>query len=381
MPEQAVQQVLVDVVSQPTVAASRAILEPIAEPSVEPLVHAARAHGLEAWLAACAPLDNPAWQPLAEQRPRFLAERMRTAAVLDDLRSVFVTLSGGWSVLKGPALEYSIYPRPDLRHSVDLDVLVQPAHFREALAALEGAGFLLLDRNWPLVAHLVPGQLRIRSPRGILVDLHWSVLNDPHLRQVFLMPTSALLAGSRTLDPPGIPALSPVEQLVHLGIHGSLSGANRLLWLLDAHLAARRVDDWHGVVVAAQQARADGALALVLARAQRIWRTRVPESVLRTLAGGRLALKADRTIDSLGRLGRDPHLPALSRAWARSTRATSGGTLSEFGKHGLAWLAAGRPRDRAESPITDRTDPRSTLFPVDDPDARASYLDAVSALA
>lgn len=376
MPEQAIAQVLVDMVAQPSVAASRAFLGAVSDPSVEDLVREARTHGLEAWLAACAPLHDPAWKSLADQRPRFLAERMRTAAVLDDLKNVFASLRCSWAVLKGPALEYSVYPRPDLRHSVDLDVLVRPDQFAVVLAGLEADGFTLLDRNWPLLARLFPGQLRIRSPRGILIDLHWSVVNDPQVRRAFELPASKLLSRSRHLDPPGIPALPAVEQLVHLGVHGSLSGANRLVWLLDAHLAAGEIEDWPEVVRAARQARASGALALVLARAQRIWQTTVPEAVLRSLAGGRLPLTVDRAIDRLGRTGRDPHRPAVPRAWARSMRTTPANSVAEFGRHGLSWMRSGR---LADTTLTDAADPRSSLFPVDDPDARRSYLDAVSA--
>src|SRR5262249_5413405 len=145
------------------------------------------------------------------------------------LREELKRLDCAWLVLKGPALAHSVYPRPDLRQGVDLDVLVPPARFGDVLVALEAAGFTLLDRNWPLVAARVPGELRIRAPQGVLVDLHWAVLDDPALHRPFRLPVPGLLERARWLDRAGCCALSAVDQLVHLGVHGALSGANRLV--------------------------------------------------------------------------------------------------------------------------------------------------------
>src|SRR6185437_16415495 len=156
-----------------------------------------------------------------------------------------------WLVLKGPALAHSVYPRPDLRHYVDLDLLVSPADFGALLAVLEAAGYQLVDRNWPLLARDLPGELRLRSPRGVLLDLHWSIFNDAGRRASFSAPTAALLADRRELSV-GFPALSATDQLVHAGIHAALSGANRLGWLLDVQLAAATAD-WPAVVGAARR--------------------------------------------------------------------------------------------------------------------------------
>jgi hypothetical protein len=371
-------RLLADLVAVPTLAATTALLASLRESSISRLLAVGRAHGIEAWLAACAPSIDGPWAPLAEQRSRFLAARMRTAALLDDLTDIFSELGCPWLVLKGPALEHSVYPRPDLRHSVDLDILVAPGRFGEVLSVLQAiGGFDLLDRNWPVIADLVPGELRLRSPRGILVDLHWAVVNDETLRRRFVMTTSSLLDRRRWLDPPGISALCAADQLVHLGIHGALSGANRLMWLLDADLAARRIEDWAEVVAAAETSGAGGALALVLARAQRLWGTPVPRAVLMVLAGSKLKLEVDRVVDRTA-LPTDPDAPALGRSWARSTRPTTRRTILEFGEHGLAWLRTGFPRNRRVSPFADARDRRSPLFRADDASARDRYLDSVS---
>jgi hypothetical protein len=337
----------------------------------------ARRHGVEAWLAACAP-QGAGFEPLRAQRPRFLAAQARTVAVLGELGEIFAVLGCPWVVLKGPALAYSVYPRPDLRHSVDLDLLVPPGRFGDVLAGLAAGGFTLLDRNWPVIAELTPGELRVQASREVLIDLHWTVLNDPTLRRRFRMSTTPLLDRTRRLEPPGFPALCEVDQLVHLGIHGALSGANRLVWLLDAHLAAARISDWDAVVSAARAMDAGPMLAVVLARAGRLWVSPVPPSVLRHLAGGPGWRMVERLVDRPRSVGGDPARPGLARAFARSVRATRRGTLAEFARHGAAWLRSGRPRDPHGHPFGAADDPASPLHPVEDEVARGRYLATVA---
>ena len=279
---------------------------------------------------------------------------------------------------KGTGTGVRLYPRPDLRYSVDLDILVPAARFAEVLDRLDHDGFELVDRNWPLIERLVPGQLRVRSPRGVLVDLHWAILNNPSLRATFRLPTVDLLVRRAWLEAPAIPVLDHVDQLVHLGLHGALSGGTRLLWLLDADRAARLVADWVPVIEAAHRSGAHVALAVVLQRARTLWATPVPQEALTSLAGGRLWLAATRAIDSRVDAGRTPDRPSMARAWARSARPSGLLTLGEFAAHGLAWLRSGRPTTRVDGPIIDSANPQSALHPVPNDAARSRYFAAVT---
>jgi putative nucleotidyltransferase-like protein len=366
--------VIAAIVGAPTLAAGAAVLNRVPPSAADRLVVLARRHGVETWLAACAP---PEFELLRRQRPLFLAAQARTAAVLATLRDELKQQDCPWMVLKGPALGYSVYPRPDLRQGVDLDVLVPPPRFGDVLVALESAGFTLLDGNWPLFADRLPGALRVRAPQGVLVDLHWAVLDAPALRGPFRLPVAELLQRARWLEPPGVRALSAVDQLVHLGVHGALSGANRLVWLLDAHLAAGQVADWDEIVTSAHGAGAGPSLALVLTRARRLWRTPVPPAVLRALGAGPLWRALDRMLTPSEAVPVDPGRAAPSRAWARATRATRRTTLAGFARHGRAWVRSGRPRVW-QAISFDESDPGSPVYRADDPYARRRYLAAVA---
>jgi hypothetical protein len=351
----------------------------VAAADVAALIGAARQHGLEAWLAACAPaLDGP-WAELAAQRPRFLAARARTLA---EARSLGRRLDGAgcpWAVLKGLAISQTAYPRPDLRHGVDLDVLVPPARFEDVVDDLVGAGYQMVDVNWPLLAEHFPSELRLRAPNGILIDLHWHLLNGPDNRRTFRFDTNELLERSVPLDPGGLRVLRPADQLVHTALHATLAGGDRLLWLVDLDRLARRTGpDWDEVIAAAAASRAGLPVAVAFRRARLVLGTPIPEAGLRRLAGARTWLALQDLVDSRSLLRCDPGRPGIARALARSARQGSSRSHLRLAGHGLAWLASGAPRSRRTARWLDPDSGASALHPVPDAPARAAYFTAVA---
>ena len=246
--------------------AARTELAPLEPAAVETLVRVARAHGVEAWLARWAPSSTDAWEPLAQQRLRFAAASVRQLGRLRELDAIFAGVDCPWAVLKGRAVAEDVYPRPDMRNSVDVDALVPPERLGDVLAGLEAHGWSLLDRNWPFMAEVVPGELRVQAPSGDLLDLHWHLVSSPARRRWVRLPTAELLARRRQL-PSGLPALHPIDQLLHLVLHGASSGGNRMMWLLDVELSARRVESWPDVAAAAKASGTENSLVLMLMRA------------------------------------------------------------------------------------------------------------------
>jgi hypothetical protein len=331
------------------------------------LLDLSRAHGVEAWLAAVAP-DTSTWAAARAQRSRFIAARMRALGELRSIRLLLTELACPMAVLKGQALSEDIYPQQHLRHAVDIDVLVPPARFEQVVDRLVAARWTLIDLNWPLLRSTMPGQLRLRSPSGSLLDLHWHLLNSPRLRRTFDIPSDDLLARTRIVGN-DLPVLAGPDQLVHLALHGALSGANRLVWLADAGLAARAVTDWAEVSDSARRAGAGLALALVLLRAHRYLSTPAPRDALRAAGASPRWLGMCRMIDARSTLRASPDRPAVARSMSRAVRPTSTASVAEFARHGAAWLRGGAPRERGASPLSDPTDPRSPLRA--DPDAIA----------
>ncbi|MBA2390850.1 MAG: nucleotidyltransferase family protein, partial [Geodermatophilaceae bacterium] len=239
----------------------------------EPLVAAAHRHGVTGclWGAVRAGgLEGVAGaEPLRTAHFDSLGRHLRTlsdlAVIEDCLRSAGVE----FCVVKGPVLAEIIYARPDLRSYVDLDLVVLPADLAAALSSLEQAGHVVLDCNWTLMQRLRIGQVRLLTPAGTMVDLHWHLLNDQTLRSEFALDRARWVPGLRRVrvGTASVQTLDPVMTLIHLGVHGALAGGHRLVWIKDVEQSVRNESpDWDQVCRAARAAGAGPPLALMLHR-------------------------------------------------------------------------------------------------------------------
>jgi hypothetical protein len=207
---------------------------------------------------------------------------------LSTIAAVFGQAGVDTLVIKGPVLAEHHYPSADLRTYDDLDLVVRPADFETAIDALEGSGFELVDRNWELIRGEARAQLHLRLPLGTLADVHWSLLNRGSVRDTFDVPTEQLFANARTLTIAGrqVRTLDEADTLLHLGVHATLSGGDRLIWSKDIERAIG-VDrpDWDELLRRARAWRAGSTAAVALDRARRTLGAEVPEAVLRELYG------------------------------------------------------------------------------------------------
>lgn len=265
-----------------------------------------------------------------EVRRRFMGcyrdQRARHVRTLADLRRAAQTLESAdvpWAVVKGPAVAETFWPRPDMRLYVDLDIVVDRRRMRRVLDLFQDAGATLVDRNWPMIAEQVRGEVSLALPYGTPLDLHWHLVNDAELRRVFRFEMSELFARSSpaTLGSVVAPVLDLEDTVVYLAYHMTHSGGHRLVWLKDFELVAGRPEvDWDVVAERAERYGAALALEVVLHRTQRVLRPHgwdVPRA--RVTAWGRLAAAADRWRTP-------PHLPqerGSGRIVFQSTRAST----------------------------------------------------------
>jgi hypothetical protein len=255
-----------------------------------------------------------------------------------------------------------------MREYYDLDLLVDRRRFGTALDALVGAGSRMVDRNWPLVRDQVRAELTIQLPFGTGLDLHWDLVNDAPLRREFTFPTEELLerASVVSVGSTEAPVLDPVDTLLHLGYHTTLSGGYRLLWLMDMASACGDELDW-GVVYA--RARAYGVelpLRLALDRAARLFplpadatRPGTRCAVWRTVAAG-----ADHVVPL-------PWVPggrSTARILHQNARSSTMRSLAPTFRDALR--RRGKPADGSVNPLH---------LAVPDTGARAEYLTTVQA--
>jgi hypothetical protein len=219
--------------------------------------------------------DEPAgWRPALEKAKhdqlmrhlRALADVRRLGALLDDAGI-------GWVVTKGPVLAGALWPAANMREYYDVDLVVAPNRFAEALALLGDHGVELLDRNWPAIHREGRAELAMVTPAGTPLDLHWHIAVPGELRRDFPFDVAGMLDRRRRTAVGGaeVWTFDDVDTVLHLAFHAAQAGANRLMWLADLVFALERADA--DVAVLEARCRRAGAwlpVRSVLDRAERV---------------------------------------------------------------------------------------------------------------
>jgi hypothetical protein len=213
-------------------------------------------------------------------------QHMRTLFALGRLQQILDKGDVQWAVVKGPVLVELLYGDPGTRSYEDLDALVEPQRFREAVSQLDAAGIPLLDRNWKVIRRESFGELHFLLPGSLLLDLHWSLVTI--YRGKTAMSSTEILSRRRKVLLAGIPvwSLDPVDQVLHLAVHAALSGADRLIWLKDIDLATRALgSEWKSLADRAERWRVAAPVGLMLSRAATTLGTPVPAELAEQLLG------------------------------------------------------------------------------------------------
>ena len=177
-------------------------------------------------------------EALDEARREAWADHLTKTSDLVETAAALSSLDGPWAVVKGPVLVERTYGRADLRRYHDIDLLVHPRAYGQALTLLEAAGAVLLDRNWQLIRSSSRAELSLQLHGRTTIDLHSHLLTEAEVRSSASWAMGPLLhrAQPAQVGRALVPVLDPVDALLHLAVHATLSGGHRLVWLKDLQL-------------------------------------------------------------------------------------------------------------------------------------------------
>jgi hypothetical protein len=207
--------------------------------------------------------------------------------VLTRLGSVLDTAGIPWLVFKGPVLSSAVYCEPGMRRYSDVDVLVPPARFADAVAALESAGYRNPITLWSPQVYYRSGAIAFESGR-ISIDLHWHVMYKYQDRRWYRVDPEQLFARRRTVDIGGqsCATFDDVDTVFHLALHAAREGCHRLVWLKDIELAiAVGQPDLDELVRRSRAAGCAPAIGIALARSKRALGAEVPDHIVTALVG------------------------------------------------------------------------------------------------
>ena len=198
------------------------------------LLRRARPHGVEniLWRKFGAGIDAPGGAETLH--------RVGQAMLLDGLRrdiSTALAASGVPAcVVKGPVFAERLYPVRGDRLFSDIDLLVDPAFTKEAIAAMDGLGYVRQGKLWDNSRRDM--EYKFQHPRHptALVELHGNLVHYPLLRRRASFGLRALLAVG---DGDGeAPAALLATAIVHATLGHKL---DRLVMLVDVLQAARNL--------------------------------------------------------------------------------------------------------------------------------------------
>lgn len=178
--------------------------------------------------------------------------------------------------LKGPPLSRQAYGDSTLRHSRDIDILVDPRHFPAVEDLLTSAGYRRespsyprSDRRWKTYRRFTHHVEYRREGWPLPVELHWRL--HP-VASLFPVSCRELLRRAVHVDigAATVPTMAPADQLLYLCSHGARHNWQRLKWLCDLPpLMARFADD---DVAALNERTVDCGLQRPLAQGLRLCR-------------------------------------------------------------------------------------------------------------
>lgn len=178
---------------------------------------------------------------------------LRTAAVREEIRTntyraicrkVFSTLAANeipTIILRGATLAETVYAAPALRHSHDIDILLEPRYRDSTLGLLASLGFVPVQEKAPTDAPKV----ELKHGSGLPLVLHRNLFDipfyNPDISQLWSRSQARVIMGV------AVRVLSPADTLLHLCGHAFYSPSRESFrWISDTwFLIDRHRDlDW-----------------------------------------------------------------------------------------------------------------------------------------
>lgn len=229
-------------------------------------------------------------------RGRYYATLARNMRLYDELHKVLESYRDAGInviVLKGAALAENVYQDIGLRSFEDIDILVREDDLQKAKKVILAEGYTLNESISPEAFSEKYG-CDLHYVKDIIIEIHWDIVR----RKIYNLYTEikidelwgnaqpAKIANTDAL------VLAPEDMLLHLCVHLSKHGYNRLIWLCDLSGVIGHYDiNWEHVLKNASNYKVKAYMYYGLQFASRLLGADVPGHILQELKPNNLQTK------------------------------------------------------------------------------------------
>lgn len=228
---------------------------------------------------------------IATQAERLVRQNLAHSAEALRLRRLFSEAALPVVFLKGVSVAKLAYGNLALRHSWDIDLLVQSASAIAAAKLLEDAGYHRVeppltfdDPQLQMWLHRCKELRFVHVETQVVVELHCRLFDNPRLAS--RIPNSSSLRLVAFAEGAEIPTLGEKDLFAYLCAHGAVHSWFRLKWLADigALVAQQAQDDVEQLYLEAEARGAGPAAAQALLLCRQLLGTSIPKSLVATLS-------------------------------------------------------------------------------------------------
>ena len=227
----------------PRTAARSASLSALSDGSVDwvrvlALSERHRVSGLVAYALSAAGAAQPSWfSAEIQRRGQLVAFReLAMAAEMARLGHRFQSVGVCPTVLKGLSVALQYFGRVGLRQNRDIDLLVSMSEVEASGAILLEDGYEQIEPAETLSAKELGLWMKSHKDlvyrhvdRGLIVELHWRLFDNPQLTKRLGAEPSIFVSGPGV----GFQALPVDAAFAYMSVHGSQHAWSRLKWLAD----------------------------------------------------------------------------------------------------------------------------------------------------
>ncbi len=263
------------------------------------LVNAQR-HGISSLLyRSLSSVENDTLVPekaLKNLRGKYYATLAKNMQLYDELNKVLESYRNAGIdviILKGAALAENVYGDIGLRSFEDIDILVREDDLQKAKRIIVAGGYTLDESISSEVFNEKYG-CDLHYVKDIIIEIHWDIIRrkiynlytDIKIDELWKNARPAKIANTDAL------VLAPEDMLLHLCVHLSKHGYNRLIWLCDISEVIGHYDiNWEHVLKNANKYRVKAYMYYSLQFASRLLGADVPGYILQELKPNNLQTK------------------------------------------------------------------------------------------